>query len=394
LKIASIDIKNNNIFDTDIADENSTIHKIANQLHFKTSKQTIKDQLLFEEGRFYSDKLIQETRRLVKSKRYINDVEIEPRSNCKGEVEVEVLSTDNWTLTPNVSVGHSGGVRRTSYEITESNLLGTGARLKIKSDSDKFRDKKEFWYSDGNLFGGHYSLDLQVERYSDGYLNALSLSKPFYQLSAESAWAISLSNGEIENPIYAEGEVVDSIGRETDDLNLSYGWLYQNSSQGVSRFRAGLSLTDLRYFNTLNFPSSALPSDRATNYPYIQYQFLEDRYIRKPNFLVMGQLEDISLGSNLVATLGLQDEAFKSSENGLLVNIDYSFGAVPFEDSLALFKPGLSQQLNQSGYDPAIYRFDGKMLLYDDENHSYQIASSLEVAQDISPVQTIIGEDG
>ena len=119
-----------------------------------------------------------------------------------------------------------------------------------------------------------------------------------------------------------------------------------------------------------------------TNYPYVEYQYVEEEYIEKTNFLVMGSIEDIALGDNLTITAGWQDEAFNSSDTGLIFSSGYSFGSQFGDNTLGLFDFYYGQQINQSNLDPYDFSANAKIFYFNDEDNSYQFSASLSLSGD------------
>ena len=92
LPITEISIDNRDIFDTDLPEENLLIHRIANKLHINTRKETIENQLLVKAGDPYSEQLLRETERLLRSRDYIHDARIEPELVCGEGVRLTVVT--------------------------------------------------------------------------------------------------------------------------------------------------------------------------------------------------------------------------------------------------------------------------------------------------------------
>jgi hypothetical protein len=162
LPIVEITVVNSDIFDLEQENQNLLIHRWANKLHIKTRKKTIEELLLFDQGEGYSEQLVKETERLLRSRSYIHDARITAEEICGEGVKLTVRTTDNWTLTPSITASRSGGETRTSIEIEESNLLGLGTELKFLSESDEERDSNAFVFRDANWLGDFKILRLEV----------------------------------------------------------------------------------------------------------------------------------------------------------------------------------------------------------------------------------------
>lgn len=380
LPIIDIKIDNGDIFDLEQEGQNLLIHRWANKLHINTKKKTIEEQLLFDPEGNYSEQLVKETERLLRNRDYIHDAKITAEEDCGEGVELTITTTDNWTLTPSISASRSGGETRTTFEIEESNLLGLGSELKILSDSDEDRDTKAFVFKDSNWLGNFKILRLEFEDNSDGHLYRGSVNRPFIKQDSRYAWSVEASSLEQDNPIYEQGDVVAKVGERSELLQLSYGWSEGLVDNTVSRYRVGWFANSLNY-NTVDDPNVELPADVDKYYPYLEYEYLNVKYVEKINFRVMGITEDIKLGSSLRTRIGWKDEAYNSTQEGYVLGFEYNFGSFISTHTLGLFDLKLDQESNKTIDDTGRIVVQGRLYNFRGENHSYVFSSRLEAAQ-------------
>ena len=380
LPIYKVTIENNDIFDLEQEDENLWIHKWANKLHIKTQKKTIGEQLLFDPQDGYSKQLAEETERLLRSRSYIHKAEITAQEVCGKGVKVTVETTDNWTLTPSISVSRSGGETRTAFEIEESNLLGLGTEIKILSETDEERDSSAFIYRDENWLGNFKGLQLEIADNSDGHVYQLDLARPFVQQDSKYAWSLRPSSIERENPVYEQGDEIARVGESNDSLLLSYGWSDGLVDDSVSRYRVGWFANRLRY-NAVDDPDIELPQDVDKNYPFFEFEHLNVKYVERINFRVMGITEDVRLGNIFRTRVGWKDEAYQSTQEGYVLEFDYDFGSFISTNTLGLFGLRLSQESNKTIDDTGRILMAGQLYHFRGVNHSYVFSSRLEAAQ-------------
>ena len=380
LPILGITIENGDIFDLERENQNLWIHRWANKLHINTRKETIEKQLLFSPRDSYDQQLIDETERLLRSRNYIHDAEISAEEVCGEGVLLTVATTDNCTHTPSISISRSGGETRTALELEESNLLGLGTEIKIVTESDEDRDTDAFIYRDENWLGDFKSLRLEVADSSDGHVYQVDTERPFVQLDSKYAYSFQAASIERENPVYEEGDEVARIGEMSDALALSYGWSDGLVGESVSRYRLGWFFNELRY-NLVDDPDIELPEDEDKSYPFFEYEFLKVRYVEKVNFRVMGITEDIKLGNSLRARIGWKDEAYESTEEGHVLELDYGFGSFVTTNNLALFSLGLAHEGRDSLDDKGRIELRGQLYSFRGVNHSYVFSGRLEAAQ-------------
>ena len=380
LPIVEITIDNGDIFDLEQEDQNLWIHRWANKLHINTRKSTIEQQLLFVLKDGYNQQLIDETERLLRSRSYIHDANITAEIVCGKGVKLTVVTTDNWTLTPSITVSRSGGETRTAFEIEESNLLGLGTEIKILTESDEERDSNAFVYRDKNWLGELKGLKLELADNSDGHLYEVDIDRPFIKLDSKYAWSVGASSVEKENPVYEDGDEIAKVGESSDSLLLSYGWSDGLVDGSVSRYRLGWFADKLRY-ETVDDPNIELPEDVDKSYPFFEYQHLKVKYVQRVNFRVMGITEDIELGSSLRARVGWKDEAYESTQEGHVVELDYKFGNFISTHTLGVFQLGLSHESNKTIDDTGRALMQGQLYNFRGVNHSYVFSSRLEAAQ-------------
>lgn len=379
LPIVEISIDNRDIFDNSDPRENLWIHTTANRLHINTREQTIEDDLLFKVGDPYRKNLANETERLLRSRDYLHHVDITAEPICGEGVRVEVVTSDNWTLTPSISANRSGGETRTAIELEEANLFGFGTELKLISQSDEDRETNAIYFRDPNWIGDFKGLDIQLEDNSDGHRYYTSVSRPFVQEDSHYSWSANALSLERENPIYEAGIRVGEVGEKRENYSLSYGWSGGVIDQRVHRHRLGWVYDKTDYF-TVSDPEIPVPEHRENSYPFYEYEYRKVQYTERINFLVMGVTEDIQLGTRFGFGFGWKDEAFDSSQPGPILSMDYDFGHFISSKTLAIFRLDLAHETNETIDDKG--RFDGQTRFYHylDQNNSYLFSARFQAA--------------
>ena len=137
--IRQIRINPQNIFDLADSEENNWFFRLANKLHIQTRPDVIEQILLFKRGERVSKQKIEETERLLRKNRVLYDVDIKPVAYADGMVDVDVTTRDTWTIDVTGSVSRSGGDNKTSFGVSEHNLLNTGLHVGFSRTSDADR---------------------------------------------------------------------------------------------------------------------------------------------------------------------------------------------------------------------------------------------------------------
>ena len=239
LPIRHVDVRCRNIFEPIPPGRFSGFYRLANRLHIRTRSVTVRDQLLFAPGDRYDPRLLEETARLLRDTRYLQEAYVTPVAFRDGRVDIEVVTYDVWTLNPGVSFGRKGGRNTSGFEIEELNLLGTGSRLSATRRSDIDRTSTTFIYDDRQLAGTWWAFGVRYSDNSDGRTQGLNLDHDFFALDAR--WAAGLQwldDDRIEGLriaalVHDVGKIVIPsalLMKPTElwkmDIILKYVWLY------------------------------------------------------------------------------------------------------------------------------------------------------------------------
>ena len=117
--IGAVRIDTQDIFDMEDPRENFGIYRLANTLHIQTRESVIQRQLLFRSGERVSQRVIEETERLLRGNSYLYDVAIRPGAYRSGVVDIEVRTRDTWSLQPGASYSRGGGSDTTGLSLEE-----------------------------------------------------------------------------------------------------------------------------------------------------------------------------------------------------------------------------------------------------------------------------------
>ena len=182
VRFGEIRVAARDIFDTSDPKEDNWLFRTANRLHIQTRPGVIERQLLFKSGEPVSVRLIEETERLLRSNRYLYDVQFRPLAVHDGVVDIEVVTRDTWSLDPGFSAGRSGGANSSGLKLREYNVFGTGTSISLGRSKDVDRTSTEFQFSNARAFGTWAAVDYEHSSNSDGKRNAASVVRPFYAL--------------------------------------------------------------------------------------------------------------------------------------------------------------------------------------------------------------------
>jgi len=347
-RIGQVFVVVDDIFNEDDPAENRAVYRLANRLHPTTRETVVRAQLLFDEGQPYSQQRLDETARLLRQQRYINDIAVRPVSyHDDNTVDVEVRVRDVWTLSPGFSVGRKGGVNRTRVEIEDTNLFGTGKHLSLGHSSDVDRTSWLASYNDHNVLGGRWQLGLDYAQSSDGATKGVRVERPFYSLDSRWSAGIALLDDERRVPRYALGREVDELALTRREFTLFGGDSHGLKDGWVRRWSYGVTYSDHR-FDALPGQLS-VPDGRKLVYPWVGLSLIEDAYRTDRNRDQIGRVEDVFMGRSLDLKLGFATSAFGSDRDALVFEASGHAGYELARDQELSFDSTLAGRVEQGG---------------------------------------------
>ena len=326
-RIGTIRIDPQNIFDLADPEENNFLFRWANKLHLRTRASTIEHVLLFKSGDALSAHLIDETERLLRNRRYLYDVDIRAVAYHDGVVDIDVVTRDTWTLNITGKYSRSGGANSTSFGFKESNLLGLGATLGYSYTSDVDRHGNEFEAAYPQAFDGWTELYYLRGQYSDGMREIASVQRPFYALETRWAAGANWSTDDRVDPLYNAGDVIAKYRHRLRGIEAFGGWSPGPVGRWAQRFSAGARQQDDAYLpepdEVAPFP---FPVDHKVRGPFVRYQLLEDRFVRKRNHDQIARTEFVSMGLDLQAEVTRSLESWGASRSEWLYSVNLKKG--------------------------------------------------------------------
>lgn len=350
-RIASITIENGSVFDLEDPDEDKSLYRFANKVHVTTRTHVIEQQLLFAEGDSYSKQQLEESERILRSNRYIQDAKIEPVLIEDGVVDLRVTTADVWSLIPKLSLSRAGGENKFAFGVNELNLFGTGIAVEALYESDVDRDSTVLKLRDRHLGNSWYGLGVRLESNSDGHMRALKLGKPFYSLDARDANGLSYLDNDRIDSFYEHGEIAAQFRHRVRNNEMFYGWSKGLQHGWTRRYSAGLAY-DEHHFSAATdseTPISVLPGDRELFYPFVGIELVQDKYEKTTNHNQIHRTEDRFLGTRLNARLGLSRADLGSDRDAWIFGVQAQKGFGNSEKSSLILSTGFGGRYETNG---------------------------------------------
>jgi hypothetical protein len=319
--IGSIDIDVRNIFDGSDPRESNGLYRLANKLHVRTKRSTIRAQLLFASGDRYAARKLAETERALRLLSYIYDARVVPIRYADGKVDIKVITKDVWTLSPGISYGRAGGTNATRFNLQDTNFLGWGKSLQISHGSTVDRTSSTLAWADPNVFGSRWISALILSKSSDGLDHSLQVAHPFYSLDAP--WSAKITAVEFNRTVsrYNLGEIVDQFNDNQTSFELSGGVSGGLIDGWTKRLTFGMRYDRNDFLPTpvTSLPAKQLPPDRILSYPFVGFDILQDKYAKIGDENQIGRTEDLYFGTEISGEVGLSNEAFGADRNAVLL---------------------------------------------------------------------------
>jgi hypothetical protein len=362
--------------------------RLVNRLHPRTRRRVIEGQLLFRAGDPYRRRLLEESERLLRTDRYLRDVEVRPVAYDGNRVVVEVAARDVWTLNAGVSFGHAGGASSSRFELEDANFLGTGKHVLLERRQDVDRVTTRLGLTDPALLGSRFRLDLGLSESSDGGGWNVALERPFYSLDSRWSFALEGSSGERVDARYRLGHVADRFQHEAARFELRGGASGGLEAGRVTRWTAGLTYQRDR-FGAPAGSTAAAPPDRTLVYPWLGWDWQRDTFEEATNLDLIGRVEDVHLGPRLHARVGVASPLVGADRSALLVDGSAGWVVAPVSRTLLRFATNASGRLEAGGLANALVHASGQAYWRDFGEHELYVGVEGDVAHALDPERQI-----
>jgi outer membrane protein assembly factor BamA len=394
--IGNVEIAIGNVFDTDDPQEDSALPRLANRLHIRTRQHTVESLLLFKSGERYSGRALEESERILRTTRYLYDARVRPVSWHDGKVDIEVRTRDVWTLNPGVSFGRRGGKNTSGFELEELNLLGFGSQLSLGFKSGIDRDSATLLYRDRQIFGSWWDLKAEASDNSDGRAHELSLERPFYALDTRWAAGVSARDDTRVDSQYDLGHIVNQFRTHEKLTTLYGGWSAGLNEIGMThRWTAGVTLDDNQFDLAPGLlQSNLIPADRKLVYPWIGYEWLQDRFFKARNRDQIEKTEDFNLGWRFNTRVGFASSAFGSDRDAVILNAGLSKGFEPTERQTFLWSTAVASRIEHGDFVNALAGTSGRYYFRQSPRRLLFTALQVDVSSKLDPDrQLLLGGD-
>lgn len=356
--VDSIVINIHPVFDENNPDENNWAFRLVNKLHSDTHQDVIKNDLQFREGDSIDQKALEESERLLRTRRYLNSAYVTSQIDCQNKQTVSVDVREVWTLIPDVSYSNTGGKSSYGFGLHDSNFLGLGKSVNISRNVEVERTSDLIEYYDPNTGFKNTRLSAIYANNSDGKVQAFNLAKPFIALDTEWASGISYQQLNEENTLYKNGKEANRFGHDNESKTVYYGIKINNGSRdSIHRVSVGYTEWNDQFTSVGIAPniSSIVPTHRQYNYPWAEYEHIYDGFVEAKNIQQINRIEDINLGSHIRARIGYTSSQYSNNDENIVFEMEFSQGIAISKKQLLLTK------ITASGFEQSGDIYNGRI---------------------------------
>ncbi|MDX1552295.1 MAG: BamA/TamA family outer membrane protein, partial [Marinobacter sp.] len=348
-RIARIRIVRRPIFDLSDPEQDNFLYRTLNALNTPTWESALRAQLVFSEGDLYAPGLVAESERVLRQREYLTAAWVGVTRVCGDEVEVSVLTRDTWTLFPSVGGSRSGGENTTNTGLSDPNFLGSGKSVGVAYTKDPDRTETSINYDDPNVLGSHWQTGFSYDKRSDGRGRSAYLERPFYSERADWRFGLSGEDDVREESRFVGAEAIADYRRSQELMSIDVGWRLAERDDRQWRLLAGYRYDALEFERLPDEPElDLLPENRTLSYPWIGFDYRENRFREMTNLTQLQRVEDVRDGIVWRTELGYSSPGLGATEDRVVLNIEFQDALLATETNYARY------ELSQSGN----YRLD------------------------------------
>ncbi len=393
--IGEIAIRVEDVFNTELPEEDRKLFRFTNRLHRKTRKGVVRGQLLFRSGEPYSARRLRESERLLRSNKYLYDCRIRPLRYEDNVVDLEVWVKDVWTLKATGSVRRSGGENSVRFELQDSNLLGTGKSVALERVRNVDRTSVITKYLDNNVGGSRVRLDFNYFDNSDGERLHLVVNRPFFALDTRWAAAGAVRDDDRIDSLYRLGKVVERFRHRQERFELRGGLSRGLVGSRARRWTFGLAYARDRFAAEPGMaPPFELPEDLTRFYPWVGFESVEDAFTVARDQDQLSRSEDVLLGTRYRARLGFSPTALGSDRDQLVFDLLADAGFEPGPGKRLRLQAGGFGRLDRGGAENLELSAAARFYWRDFGRHLFFVQGEAGIAHDLDGrAQLLLGGD-
>ncbi|MES2672875.1 MAG: BamA/TamA family outer membrane protein [Pseudomonadota bacterium] len=388
--IRSITFKPIDVFDEEDPKENNWLYRSLNQLHFTTNSNVVESQLLFKVGDPLNIQAIHESERILRQRKYFTNAYILPESVCGNEVDLLVVTQDAWVLEPEFSFSQKSGDTESGYGISDGNIFGTGNALSIGYSKNEQRSGIGYEFYNPYFLNKQIAVRAEYEDTSDGRNSLINVSRPFYSLETPWAAGMRLEDIALVDIIRSRDEVVNEFRHQTLLNEVFIGKATNVTSDRTQRWLVGFTNEEHKFYPT-DETLQGIPVDYKITYPWVEYQYHENRFGIFKNVNQIQRPEDIALGQNFSFRLGYGPESMDNPDDVVRFKGEYINITDVADHHILEYEVTIDgrQHLELTGMDSTILTTRMSYNFFLDEKNRWYARANYDVGQDLAQYEEL-----
>lgn len=357
-RIGSITVVTGDIYSPEES-QRGFFYGLANKLHTETRPSVVHELLLFHEGDVYDPSRLRETERNLRSLNIFRAAKITAGEPHDGVVDIIVETADSWSFEPGISAGNRGGANTYGFELTDSNVAGSGRAASMVYDRGSDRARMAFDLSDPAFFRPYWRGRATYARNSDGFEHRLSLAKPFVSTTARSSGELSFNDYRREDRLYRGGELFSTLTHDHRQLVASFALASNMKAESATRWGIGTRLLDDRLRST-TIPDER--SDRSFRYLFFNVSHVQSRFVTW-NFVDDDvRAQDFNLGTEFSLEAGLSPKGLGAHQTTQFVRTGLSRGWTLGEQTFVVARGTFQTRIDQRLLQNTIVSLNGQFV--------------------------------
>jgi outer membrane protein assembly factor BamA len=342
VKVGTVNVEVQNIFDPNVPGENNWLFRLANTLHIATKPSVIRREMLVYPGDWTDLEKIEESERNLRALPFIKDAKIITEPAPNGTVNLLVRTQDSWTTQPQINFASAGGQTTSSVGFEEVNFLGYGKDLSYFYKKNVDGISQNMGYKDPQFLNTRFRLLSDFQDTPTGNAQDLDIERPFYSLTTRAAAGLPVSHSEGLVKVFQNGSQISQYDENQLSLSPFAGLRLNNDPLNVLR-----SQLSYRYQENIFKPQDVtlpgtLPANKALSGPIASASFTQSDFIKETFADRTGRVEDINLGHVSNLGVGYIGRALGATENSIPFSANDAFGFGGNGSWFGLFSYGTS----------------------------------------------------
>lgn len=389
-RIRTVQYNTLSIFDKDNPDENNALYLFLNKLHVNTRPHVIRVQLLFAPGEQLDVSKIQESERILRKRPYLTNAYILPLNVCAEQLDIVVVTQDAWALEPQVSLSKESQGTKSGFAISDGNILGSGNSLTIGYEENAQRNLVNYDFRNPHIFNSQIATRIYYADTSDGRDTVVDIAHPFYSL--ESPWAAGFYTQDVTQvqEIRHMDKKINEFRHQEMSNSIYFGMATEVTPSYTQRILVGISNEEDQFFTT-DETQQLIPAQRKAVYPWVEYQYLENRFGIFKNVNQIQRPEDIALGQNMSFRVGYAGTQFDNPDD--VVRYIGSYTNIVDVDQHHIFEAGVTldgrHHSKLEKIDTTVLGINFAYNYFQDDKRRWYMGFRYDVGQDLAQYEEL-----